>query len=70
MWQKCPICNGTGKQENFDTTSNFSHCKTCSGKGIISELTGLPPDYSNISTVKDSGDFRDNVESQKDYYGR
>lgn len=49
MYQKCPICNGTGKQQNFDQTSKFSHCGTCAGTGIISSLTGLPPNYENVS---------------------
>ena len=58
MYQKCPICNGTGV-----LTKDYSEnsCKTCNGKGIISEITGLPPRFTNI---KDSGDFRDNCEQQ------
>ena len=51
MWQKCPICNGLGV-----ITKDYSetNCKTCVGKGIISQLTGLPPtglgskDYKNL----------------------
>lgn len=39
MWQKCPICNGTGK----DHLSNNEYCPICNGKRIINELTGLPP---------------------------
>ena len=39
MWQKCPICNGTG-----GTYINaFKDCSLCKGAMIISELTGLPP---------------------------
>ena len=46
MWQKCPICNGTGV-----ITKDYSenNCKTCNGRGIISELTGFPPKYINES---------------------
>lgn len=43
MWQKCPICNGTGETHNALSSSCFNNCKTCNGHGIISELTGLPP---------------------------
>lgn len=40
MWQKCPVCNGTGKSiEIFSGES----CKACNSKGIISSVTGLPP---------------------------
>lgn len=38
-FQKCPVCNGTGKS----TTSQHSNCHVCEGHGIISELTGRPP---------------------------
>lgn len=64
MWQKCPICNGTGKQENFDTPNKYSTCKTCLGTGIINTLTGKPP-------IKDNKDFRDlqQGESQQIYFG-
>lgn len=46
MWQKCPICNGTGiKYPIFQGTSSglVYNCTVCDGHGIISELTGLPP---------------------------
>jgi len=59
MFQKCPICNGTGKQENFDTTSKYSICKTCLGTGIISQLTGLPPNnnqFVDLSNEQKLGD--------------
>lgn len=71
MWQKCPICNGTGL-----ITKDYSenNCKTCNGKGIISELTGLPPKgvetfaspkYRN-SDGSPITDFRDNCEQFED----
>ena len=37
MWQKCSICNGSGKEDPI------SDCRVCNGERIISELTGLPP---------------------------
>lgn len=44
MWQKCPICNGTGKipQDGFISAS-YQTCTVCNGFKIINELTGLPP---------------------------
>ncbi len=40
MWQKCPVCEGSGKQINMlkDDT-----CSVCEGKKIINGLTGKPP---------------------------
>ena len=45
MWQKCPICNGTGRTHNTLSSSSFDICSTCNGTKIISELNGLPPNY-------------------------
>ncbi len=45
MWQKCPICNGTGRTHNTLSSLSFEICSTCNGKKIISELNGLPPNY-------------------------
>lgn len=41
MWQKCPICNGTGLAMTL--VGSNSTCPTCNGARIISELNGLPP---------------------------
>jgi DnaJ-class molecular chaperone len=43
MWQKCPVCNGTGKVSDTLSNSTSATCTVCQGKKIISELTGLPP---------------------------
>jgi len=40
-YQKCPVCNGSGK---ITTTTNEERtCLTCNGSGIINEKTGQPP---------------------------
>lgn len=52
MWQKCPICNGTGNHNQPYANATSGICKVCGGKGIISELTGLPP--KGVDVPKDS----------------
>ncbi len=83
MWQKCPICDGTGRTYNTVSSSSFEVCSVCNGTKIISELYGLPPNYElkveerqkadiprNIPgplTTYPSTDFRDNNE---DYFNK
>ena len=44
MWQKCPICKGTGQDESWLVHNGTkSECPTCNGKRIINTLTGNPP---------------------------
>lgn len=45
MWQKCPICNGTGTSPLPGTYSSMPQCPTCLGARIISEISGLPPSH-------------------------
>jgi DnaJ-class molecular chaperone len=49
MWQKCPICNGTGDDPKYITKK----CEVCTGKGIINQLTGLPPQQLQKNKSKD-----------------
>lgn len=75
MWQKCPICNGTGTVPTPSYSSSTTQiCKICNSKGIISQLTGSPssgietfasPKYRN-SDGKPTTDFRDNCEQFED----
>lgn len=70
-WQKCPICNGSGKIYNTLSSSSYDTCSTCNGKKIISELTGLPPSSNTPSTSNFPTDFRDGpMETQQEYYGK
>mgnify|MGYP003590767472 FL=1 len=42
-WQKCPLCNGTGKDVVTKINETSSVCSVCNGKKIISTLNGNPP---------------------------
>ena len=46
MYQKCPICEGTGKGIN-NSSSKYSTCHVCNGRGIINSFNGLPPQNDN-----------------------
>mgnify|MGYP000045817884 CR=1 FL=1 len=71
MWQKCPICNGTGKVLTQPLKINRpSICPTCNGHNIINELTGLPPNTTRPLPNLSTGDFRDNGETQQEYFGK
>lgn len=43
MWQKCPICNGSGIDPSPQGVYAGTRCRACKGSGLINELTGLPP---------------------------
>jgi len=70
-FQKCPVCNGTGKQINTINSSTYIQCKVCKGHGIIDELTGLPP---NTITQNKQYDINSGInghgESQQEYFGK
>ncbi len=52
MWQKCPICNGSGL--NYQETSiKNCPCSVCNGSKIISELTGKPPKHDGDTCPHD-----------------
>jgi hypothetical protein len=60
MWQKCPICNGSGtipnEFNNSGAWSPFVTCTTCNGEKIISSLHGLPP--SKYNPIQKEDDFK------------
>ena len=71
MWQKCPICNGTGIAMAIHSSNAV--CSVCQGRKIISEVNGLPPasTHASSSTTYIGTDFRDQpMESQDEYFGR
>ena len=63
MYQKCPLCLGFPQ---------YPKCSVCDGAKIISSVTGLPPKKEQNENYKpiNTGDFRDMVETQKEYYGK
>ena len=73
MWQKCPICNGTGSDPNWLVhNGNIPKCPTCKGERIISELTGKPPCKNEFNDkekfIKDSlslDDFKELATNNK-----
>ena len=53
MWQKCPMCNGTGSDPSWLVhDGNIPKCPVCKGERIINELTGKPPFEINIDKNK------------------
>lgn len=71
MYQKCPICNGSGNTYSNYSLNTSASCKTCRGTGMISEITGLPPNtlFEVLGIPKDrfnSGDFKDICDQIKD----
>ena len=65
MWEKCPICKGTGQDESWLVHNGGKlKCPACNGKRIINTLTGNPPvddvietETSNINKVKYRGEL-------------
>ena len=56
MWQKCPICNGTGEVFPVGISNGPKKCDVCNGKKIISKLTGKPPKDKDKEISKVRGD--------------
>lgn len=46
-WQRCPVCYGSGLGHNM---YGSGPCNTCSGHGIISTLSGIPPEFKKNET--------------------
>jgi len=54
MWEKCPICKGTGEvvKSELEKFSNCAECPVCKGKRIIDSVSGKPPVTENDSNNK------------------
>ena len=48
MWQACPVCHGQGNN------MLGQGCHVCNGHGIISIISGLPPQHAKNKTVTSS----------------
>ena len=60
MWQRCPICNGSGIDDRDTTSSVQPQCSVCNGMKIISETTGLPLIMQVAIPLKDENDELEN----------
>lgn len=76
-YQKCPLCNGTGQYNQFNTGIISGVCPVCNGQRIISELNGLPPRPNfGQELIKDNDDIdsqykpEDFAEYKKWLYGK
>ena len=58
MYQKCPICEGSG----YPFFLKNQPCNVCEGAGIIDERTGLPPekDEKTITYLTDGKELEKN----------
>lgn len=54
MWQKCPICEGSGVIFVSTSAGGEPKCPTCKGHKIIDTLTGYPPKDIIQVTIKES----------------
>ena len=51
MWQKCPICLGTGIDKSNVTFNKKNKCPTCDGKKVINTITGNPSNINENGTT-------------------
>ena len=50
-FQKCPLCNGTGRTMCEYGYNSSQQCAVCMGRRIIDECTGLPPTDVKFETL-------------------
>lgn len=43
IWQKCPVCDASGRVSLPLSNNTFETCTVCKGTKIISTITGKPP---------------------------
>jgi DnaJ-class molecular chaperone len=67
MYQKCPICEGSGNIVNFKgKITKDSICPTCNGKRIIHTQSGLPP-RPVVMTIQTQGNENNNGANFRSY---
>ena len=57
MWQKCPICSGTGIDKSNVTFNKKNKCPTCDGKKVINIITGNSPNIYEKNISEDRINF-------------
>ena len=57
MWQKCPICLGTGIDKSNVTFNKKNKCPTCDGKKVINTITGNSPNIYEKNISEDRINF-------------
>ncbi len=57
MWQKCPICLGTGIDKSNVTFNKKNKCPTCDGKKVINIITGNSPNIYEKNISEDRINF-------------
>lgn len=58
MWEKCPVCNGSGFDNTRSATSSTEKCPVCNGRRIINDLTGKPPKHDGEMCPHDQTKIR------------
>ena len=57
MWQKCPICLGTGIDKSNVTFNKKNKYPTCDGKKVINTITGNSPNIYEKNISEDRINF-------------
>ena len=57
MWQKCPVCLGTGIDKSNVTFNKKNKCPTCDGKKVINIITGNSPNIYEKNISEDRINF-------------
>lgn len=55
-YQKCPVCDGSGKIINNESTAMYDICPVCKGACIIDEQFGTPPKTFTTTELKIDND--------------
>lgn len=58
MYQRCPLCNGSGQDPTIAISSDTVICPVCGGAKIINEATGKPPKHEGDKCPHDPSKTR------------